>query len=371
MNKFHERNRSSLGGLYHKCAKGKDKFFLLSQHSHIWANARPNYAKCPTNMCLVFMTPIGYSSVEYIPKELRENLYSNEQGLHAFRDNPTQFLLKKNKVINYCNIIEPDHNYLDCIITLKPYAHEHKNQLGLYSLPLHKGSIDMLQNKSLPGYLKVNGEDKKKKKEVNPYGKDVNLSKLLTNKILFPKDPSIDLNIIFIDTCRVLWARLPGISYKNEYISFKKAIYHNINPETVEVEKGRFFTLKNKIKSTQTEDQYILQVLNEVSNYKKFEIERTKKFLKTFITPAHNNKTNQLLNRYSITAQNSNLKALINHIKSFNKTINNINNFFNLRNANKQNVNNLKRFYKDGNDRAAVNAALGEAINEIVAEVEI
>ena len=316
MNKFHERNRSSLGGLYHNRKKEIDKFFLLSQHSHIWANESPTYAKCPINMCLVFMTPIGYSSVEYIPKELRENLYSNEQGLHAFRDNPTQFLLKKNKVINYCNIIEPDHNYLDCIITLKPYAHEHKNQLGLYSLPLRKGSIDMLQNKSLPGYLKVNCKDKKKKKKKkkvneieNENETDVKLSKLLTNKILFPKDPSIDLNIIFIDTCRVLWARLPGISYKNEYISFKKAIYHNINPETVEVEKGRLFTLKNKIKSTQTTDECILEVLNEVSNYKKFEIERTKKFLKTFISPTYNNKTNELLKIYSINKQNSNLSV--------------------------------------------------------------
>ena len=263
---------------------------------------------------------------------------------------------------------------MDCIITLKPYAHEHKNQLGLYSLPLRKGSIDMLQNKSLPGYLKVNCKDKKKKKKKkkvneieNENETDVKLSKLLTNKILFPKDPSIDLNIIFIDTCRVLWARLPGISYKNEYISFKKAIYHNINPETVEVEKGRLFTLKNKIKSTQTTDECILEVLNEVSNYKKFEIERTKKFLKTFISPTYNNKTNELLKIYSINKQNSNLKALINHIKSFNK----INNFFNVRNANNQNLNNLNRFYKNGNDRAAVNAALDAAINEIVAEVEI
>ena len=359
MNNFNrmENNNSSLNGLYNKRNKGLDKFYLLSEHSHIWADKNPVYKKCPTNMCLVFMTPIGYSTVEYIPKRLKKKLYSSMLGLQQFRDNPTQFLLKNKNVINYCNIILPDHYFLDCSITLKPYTHEHKNQLGLYSLPLEKNNIDMLQNKFLPKYLKVNGTD--------DYGKDVDLSKLLSNKLLFPKDKSIDLNFIFVDTCRVLWARLPGISYQNEYISFRKAVHHNKKPTVVEKEKGRFFTLKNDLRENQNQNKFVLRILNEVSKYKNFEIYRTKKFLKTFTLEKHNIKTQQLLNRYSITTQNSNLKALTNHVKSFNK---NINDFFKLKNANNLNMKYLNNFYVQKNIQKNINSTLETLVDGISCE---
>ena len=210
MNKIANINNNSLDGLYNKRKHNKDKFYLLSEHSHIWANKSPVYKKCPKDMCLVFMTPLGYSSVEYIPKRLKK-FYSNINELEQFRNNPTSFLLKQKNVINYCTIIPPDYHYLDCVITLDTLKHEHKNEFGLYKLPLEKQNTDLLQKNDLPKFLKVINEEI-----------DVDLSRMLQNKKLFPKDTSIDLKIIFIDTCRVLWARLPGISYKNEY-SYNRA----------------------------------------------------------------------------------------------------------------------------------------------------
>ena len=353
MKKLYNLNNSSLDGLYNKRNTNKDNFYLLSQHSHIWANKNPEYKKCPPNMCIVFMTPIGYSSVEYIHKKLKNQLYSNMSGLKQFRNNPTQFLLKNKNIINYCTIIPPDHHYLDCTITLKPYAHEHKNQLGLYTLPLKKNSIDLLQDKTLPKYLKVNSKE-------DNYGKDVDLSKLI-NRMFSRKDKKVDLNFVFLDTCRVLWARLPGISYKNEYISFRKAIYHNKNPTTVETENGRFFTLKNNLIETQTNNEFILNILNEVSNYKKFEIDRTKKFLKTFTIEINNFKTNQLLKKYNETTLNTNLEALIKHIKLFN---NDIDIFFKLKNATNANMKCLYQFYNDKNIDSKINQLLNNLENE-------
>ena len=349
MNNIANINNNSLNGLYNNRKRNKDKFYLLSEHSHIWANKSPVYQKCPPNMCLVFMTPLGYSSVEYIPNKLRKNLYSNIIGLQKFRNNPTEFLLKHKNIINYCNIIPPDHHYLDCSITLKHFVHEHKNQLGLYSLPLNKDSNNILQSSSLPKYMKVDYN--------NDYGKDIDLSKLIGNTKLFPKDKTVDLNIIFVDTCRVLWTRLPGISYQNEYISFKKAIYHNKNPKTVNAENGRFFTLKDNLLMKQNKSEYVLNILNEVVRYKNFEINRTKRFLRTFTIKSYNKQTQQLLNRYSKTTQNHNLKVLIKHIKSLDK---NLNNFFKLRNANNQNLKDMNTFYIDKNINTTLKAILNE-----------
>ena len=222
----------------------------------------------------------------------------------------------------------------------------------------------MLQNKSLPKYLKVNSNSKVN--SIDEYGKDVDLSILLHNKKLFPIDKTTDLNIIFIDTCRVMWARLPGISYQNEYISFKKAVNHNKNPTEVEQLQGRFFTLKNNLRENQVENhnknKYILTILNNVSKYRSFEINRTKKFLKQFTI---NTQTQKLLKKYSRYKQNNKLKALIKHVRTFNTLNKDINNFFKLRKANNQNVKDVKSFYVDKN----INTTLKAIVNDVACEL--
>ena len=160
------------------------------------------------------------------------------------------------------------------------------------------------------------------------------------------------MKIIFIDTCRVLWARLPGISYRNEYISFKKAIYHNINPGIVESKNGRYLTLKNNLRENQNENNFVINILNEISKYKNLEINRTKKFLKTFTIKSHNIQTQKLLDKYKTYTRNNNLNFIIKHFKSFNKDINN---FFKLKIASKQNVKNLKQFYSNKNYSSIMN----------------
>ena len=74
--------------------------------------------------------------------------------------------------------------------------------------------------------------------------------------------------------------------------------------------------------------------------------------MKTFTIKSHNIQTQKLLDKYKTYTRNNNLNFIIKHFKSFNKDINN---FFKLKIASKQNVKNLKQFYSHKNYSSTMN----------------
>ena len=269
-----------------------NEFFYLGSHGCIDISKRKiNYNILPSNVSIVFLSPIGHSISEKMNTN-STSFFTNKSELLDFKKNPGKFSLNsKYKGLSKVIIVPPGAPYIDQEIEIPQHefrSNWEKNQLGLYKLPYNGKNKDMTQCF--------------KKYSVNPQKEEYTISSYIKSfmsthaRARDCEGISTKGGILFVDTCRFLWSELKGKNVNRRFCRQSGTVHRtvqNVNFNGQSFRNGRKVNIE-EIKSNDIHN------LNKLMKFKDSELETSDNFKKLFLKKI---KKSSILTQYSISSQ--------------------------------------------------------------------